>query len=422
MRHFIANSLHRLAGWIGKAAPPMGNPATNGMGGAIDAYRKHRAPSHGDLLAELKNTAWTCASINAAVCADNPPKLYVRTYDGQPEPKCRTKALSRSHPLVLSHKGMAQVEEVIDHPLTNLLQSVNPVHNAFDLWELTEIYLEVFGSAYWFLDMEGPFGLPSQIWILPTQNVRPVRNPGSDNIVDYYDYRVGSSVQQFTPDQIIHFRFPNPRDPYASGLSPLQACFEQVALVSQYTAMKRAVYENTGIPSVILSPQEVIPPEERDRVEESWNQKFRKGGMGRVLVTESQMKTQILSHSMGDLAALAEAKATKEDIANAFHVPIPYLTGETNLANMEAAEIFHMRLCIRPRLRRRDEKLNEQLVPLYDPTGRLFLASEDPTPTSQKHLLQQQEQDIRLGIRSINEVRADRGLPPVAWGETPIPG
>ncbi len=298
---------------------------------------------------------------------------------------------------------------------------MNPVHNAFDLWELTEIYLEVFGSAFWFLEAGAPFGLPLQIWILPTQNVRPVRNPGSDNIVDYYDYRVGGSVRQFTPDQIIHFRFPNPRDPYASGLSPLQASFEQVALISQYTAMKRAVYENTGVPSVVLFPQEVIPPEERDRVEEAWNQKFRKGGMGRVLVIESQMKLQILSHSMGDLAALAEAKATKEDIANAFHVPISYLTGETNLANMEASEIFHMRLCIRPRLRRRDEKLNEQLVPLYDPSGRLFLHTEDPSPAGQIRLLQQQEQDLRLGIRSINEVRSDRGLPPVAWGDTPLP-
>jgi DNA polymerase-1 len=33
---------------------------------------------------------------------------------------------------------------------------------------------------------------------------------------------------------------------------------------------------------------------------------------------------------------------------------------------------------------------NEQLIPLYDSTGRLFLASEDPTPTNKKHLLQQQ--------------------------------
>ena len=33
--------------------------------------------------------------------------------------------------------------------------------------------------------------------------------------------------------------------------------------------------------------------------------------------------------------------------------------------------------------------------------------------------LRQQEIDLRTGTRSINEVRAERNLPPVVWGETP---
>src|SRR5215471_18819998 len=83
---------------------------------------------------------------------------------------------------------------------------------------------------------------------------------------------------------------------------------------------------------------------------------------------------------MGDLAALADLRATKEDVANAFHIPLSFLTSETNLANLQAAEHQHMSKAITPRLQRRDEKLNEQLIPLYDPSGRLFLASQDPTP------------------------------------------
>jgi hypothetical protein len=37
----------------------------------------------------------------------------------------------------------AKPEEVLDHPLLTLLAQVNPVHNTFDLWELTQMYLEV---------------------------------------------------------------------------------------------------------------------------------------------------------------------------------------------------------------------------------------------------------------------------------------
>jgi hypothetical protein len=61
----------------------------------VDAYKRNRVPTPNELMAELKNTAWACASINAAVCASNPPALYVATSAGQAEPKCLTKALAK---------------------------------------------------------------------------------------------------------------------------------------------------------------------------------------------------------------------------------------------------------------------------------------------------------------------------------------
>jgi hypothetical protein len=132
------------------------------------------------------------------------------------------------------------------------------------------------------------------------------------------------------------------------------------------------------------------------------------------------MRVSILQHSLGDLAALAEAQATKTDILNAFHIPPPFFSERTNLANMQAAKELHQVLAIGPRLKRRDEKLNQLLVPQYDPTGRLFLASEQPGADVKLLAIQQQEADVRAGIRSINEIRAERGLPPVPWGEKPL--
>src|SRR5204863_10128555 len=119
---------------------------------------------------------------------------------------------------------------------------------------------------------------------------------------------------------------------------------------------------------------------------------------GRILVGDIGLRVQLLNQSMGDLAALAEVGKTKEDIANAFHVPLSFLSTETNLANLQAAEHQHMAKAIRPRLQRRDEKLNEQLVPLFDPSGRLFMASEDPVPYNQEIAWRQQEVDLRYGI------------------------
>jgi HK97 family phage portal protein len=392
----------------------------------VDAYKRNRQPTPNELLAELKGTAWTCASINAAVCASFSPKLYVATHAGQFPAKCPAKALDPATEHRLRHNPRLpatitkarELQEVLDHPLLTLLQQVNPVHNNFDLWELTTLNQEVHGSAYWYLSLNG-FGVPEQIWLLPAQNVTPKREPNSRLIVDYYSYRTGATEQRFDPSCIIHFRYPDPRDPYNAGLSPLRACWEQVALASDYAAMKKAVYENTGIPSAVISPTEVIGEEERDRIEAQWNQKFRRGGAGRVLVSETALQVDVLAHSMGDLAALADLKATKEDIANAFHIPLSFLTSETNLANLQAAEHQHMAKAIQPRLLRRDEKLNEQLIPLFDPSGRLFVASEDPVPVNRDLTIKEQELNLKFGIVTINEVRQERGLLPVPWGNVP---
>jgi hypothetical protein len=54
------------------------------------------------------------------------------------------------------------------------------------------------------------------------------------------------------------------------------------------------------------------------------------------------------------------------------------------LANLQAAESQHMSKAINPRQQPSDERLNEQLIPVYDPTRRLFLASEDLSPAARE--------------------------------------
>jgi HK97 family phage portal protein len=311
---------------------------------------------------------------------------------------------------------------VLDHPLLDLLRQVNPVHNSFDLWELTTLYQEVIGCAYWLLDIDPTLGIPAAIWPLPAQLVTPRRNPGSNELVDSYAYRSGASEVQFSPREVIAFRYPDPKEPYTNGLSPLRACYEQVRLTSALGAFKTARFDNHAIPDALVCPDQVIGEEERDRLESNWNTRLRQGGAGRVIVAESSMKVQLLNHSMGDLAALADLQASREEIAAAFHVPISLLTSETNLANLQAAEAQHGRIAIRPRLRRRDEKLNEQLVPWYDPTGRLFLAASDPVPANQQQVLAEHALYLRTGVLTVNEVRSQLGLPPVPWGDGPPEG
>ncbi|MGL4554568.1 MAG: phage portal protein, partial [Gemmataceae bacterium] len=389
----IRSLLRRLGAWLSPAPRP---------DFAAPSSLRSRSPTPADLLAELRDTAWTCATINAATCASFPPRLYVRTRPGQPPPRAATRAAPHV-------KSAERVEEVTAHPLLDLLRRVNPVHNAFDLWELTTLYQEAVGVAYWLLEF-GPLDVPSAIWPLPAHRVTPT--------ADGYAYRSATGEQRLPADRVIAFRYPDPRDPYGGGLSPLRACFEQARLAGEWTAYKRARFDNHALPDAIISPDGVIGDDERARLEAQWNQKLRRGGSGRVLVADTALRVQLLEHSLGDLAALADLRATREEICNAFHVPPAFLSTDTNLANLQAAEQQHLARAIVPRLRRRDEKLNEQLIPLYDPTGRLFLAADDPSPSNRDLSLREREVALKYGVLTVNEVRSSLGLPPVPWGDS----
>jgi hypothetical protein len=97
-------------------------------------------------MAELKNTAFTCATMNAAVCAARPPKLFVATEPKtQLQARCYTKSIEpgtekrlRGSPILPPHvTNASRLEEVLVHPLLTLLRQVNPVHNSFLMWTNT---------------------------------------------------------------------------------------------------------------------------------------------------------------------------------------------------------------------------------------------------------------------------------------------
>jgi hypothetical protein len=95
MRQLLANTLSRLAIWLSPNAVPQARTGQQWRGTQyVAAYKRDRQPMPNELMAELKNTAWACITLNSAVCANNPPLLYVATDDGQETAKCRTKALS----------------------------------------------------------------------------------------------------------------------------------------------------------------------------------------------------------------------------------------------------------------------------------------------------------------------------------------
>src|ERR1043166_203023 len=118
----MKNLLHRFARWLLRKTAPDYLPM--GTANFLDAHASRRQPTVNDLLNELKNTAWTCASINASVCASLPPRLYVATSRSQGPPRCATRTLEPAmvRQLRATRPSLVPqtIEEVVDHPLLTL--------------------------------------------------------------------------------------------------------------------------------------------------------------------------------------------------------------------------------------------------------------------------------------------------------------
>ena len=128
----------------------------------------------------------------------------------------------------------------------------------------------------------------------------------------------------------------------------------------------------------------MIGEEERDRLETQWKHASGAAAAARCSSPRVALQVQLLQSFDGRPGRPGRHEGDAGGHCQRLSRAARFLTSETNLANLQAAEHQHMAKAISPRLQRRDEKLNEQLVPLFDPSGRLFLASEDPVPVNRE--------------------------------------
>lgn len=368
-------------------------------------------------------TSWvyTCASRNAASCAQVPLRLYVAKAGKSKLIMTRTKAISKPQRMWLySNSSLTKwtakaqdIEEVTDHPFLDLMRNVNPWMNEFELRELTTLFQELTGNCYWYL-VASPLGTPKEVWVLQAQRVKIVPDPVE--FIKGYIYEKGVAKETFTPEEIIHFKYPNPLD-YFYGMGCVAAAANAVDVNQYMRDYEMAVFENRARPDFVLTTDERLGDADIERLIGMWNKLYRgPKKAGKTAVLDKGLKPHDISISPRDLNFLTGRKFNREEIANLFGVPIALLTSESvNRANAEVASYVYMRDTILPRLRRMEQKLNEKLLPLYD--ERLFCAFDNPIPEDKEFALKERETNIKVGFSTINEERAKVGLEPLEGGD-----
>jgi len=187
-------------------------------------------------------TSWVyiCVKLNAQTVASVPLKLYVaKTTKGQKFQTIETRAISKARQKWLyQNEGLdkwltkaEEIEEVIEHPLLDLLREVNPWNNRQDLWESTSMFLDLTGECYWLL-IRDRLGVPRQLWTIPSQFMTPKYGTSLDKPIDHFVYKRGNVETALKPEEVIMFTYPNPNNLF-SGYACVRGVADAIYLQRQ---------------------------------------------------------------------------------------------------------------------------------------------------------------------------------------------
>lgn len=379
--------------------------------------RQGRArPTDARSFVENHNKSWVyvCSSRNAETVTSIPLKLYAR---GGTASYYSRRGLTETQKSHLAQKADDEVQEITEgHPLLDLLDRVNEEMTRSELMQSTVNYLELTGDAYWYIE-PGALRVPAAIWPLMSQYVRVVRAPDG-SLTGYLFGKDQLSRIALDVADVIHFRYPNPKDP-DYGLSPLEAAFGAATVLEAGQEYMRTMYDSGGMPEVAICVKGRIGKPERDSLYAEWKRKFASKRKGeKAIILEGEMTIQPISHPPKDVGTEFEQKFSREEIAAAFGVPLTMIQlNEASRAGAEAGMFQYLATTIVPKLRLIEEKLTEQLAARYDP--RLFLAFDNPVPQDREYRLKEIKTRLDTRMTTVNEERALEGMPPVAWGDEP---
>ena len=317
-------------------------------------------------------------------------------------------------------KGNEQ-KEVLDHPILDLLYRANNVTTKFDLFYLTQQYLELAGEAPWYI-LKDKSGTPIQILLLRPDRISVL--PGdNENLIGGYKYKVygknGYQEIRFETDDIVFLKVPDPTSPFR-GKGTLAAVIDTFNLDERAEQYNKRLFENSATPSLILSTEKKIARDVMDRLKSDLERKYEgTHNAGKTLILEGGMKADKLSLTNMEMQFIEQQKMSRDKILAIFRVPRTVLgiTDDVNRANAEATDYVFAKRTIKPKMQRLIEQLNEFLIPMFDDTGALFLDYDDPVPESAENNLAKAEKGIAGRFITPNEARAFIGLNPVDNGD-----
>ncbi len=320
------------------------------------------------------------------------------------------RAIQRAGPDV--RKGMlkqAELVEVETHPVLDLLDNANEFLTGLTARQLTQIYLDLTGEAFWLLERNGA-GRPVEYWPIPPDWVLDTPTP------DKEAFRVSFRGWQgeIPKSEIIWMFEPDPVNPYSRGSGTGRALADELETDEYASKHVKSWFYNRARPDIIISA-DGLTPQDTARLEEDWLRKSQ--GFWKAYkpyFMSRKVDIQALSQSFESMQLVDLRKYERDTIVQVYGVP-PEILGiieSSNRATIASAELLYSKWVIQPRLEFLRAVLQEKLVPEFD--DRLIIDYVSPVSEDKEYNLQVAQ--AAPWSLTVDEWREMQGLEPLADG------
>jgi HK97 family phage portal protein len=344
--------------------------------------------------------------------------VYAEMYRTQPAVRTVVEFIARNIAQLGFHvfRRVSETDRVrlYDHELAQWITNPTPAATHYKLIDALLQDMGIYFCAYWLkvrLRNENRLGLvrlqPETVtpegWLLPE--------------VFFWAQPAGTTIE-IPPADMVYFSGYNPQHPIAA-LSPLETLRQTLQEDAAGRCYRQAFWRNSARLEGVVQRPLTAPrwtPEQKQSWREQWQSRF-VGNPGQVAVLEDGMTFQPTTYSAQESEYVAARKLTREEVAAAYHVPLP-MVGILEHATFSNIKEQHKNLyqdCLGPWLINLQEEFIRQILPECDDTDRIYC--EFNIAEKMKGSFEEQAASLQTlvgrPVMTANEGRARLNLPSV---------
>ena len=307
------------------------------------------------------------------------------------------------------------------HWTNELLRNPNPYFTRSQIFGYIENWLSINGNAFIWTPTNG-YRVPLQMWVLNPTRMRVIR--GTDNFIEGYVYQSAQDGNIPLPEkEVIHLARLHPASRPEEmigmnifGVGLVQAALDYANLDKDASNFLSRLFKNNAIPPLIAKYPERYDYDDWLKLKARWNEelpdyKLRAllaGGLELVLPPKSE-----ISASYDGIS-----NDTRSQIAQVFGVPPGMLTGEyQNRATAEVQWAIFRQNTIDPEALYIAEEFTRHFRRWEN---NILLQAQQFVFDDPAMALQNEEFELRWGIKTVNDSRRERGYDAIVEGDTPL--